>query len=430
MKHIFKQFSVSIATAALLLNAAGPALAETNIVISGNGSYTNNDANVTQFRQTTSQQSNVTEIENDFDIDLDSGHNSSNGNTGGNLMMTTGNSIVDLDVTNLVNTNVSQIEGCGTCEGDATVSIKGNGTRSDNDATATLVNTVWVNQNNVADIENDVDIDADSGWNSMNDSTGADSAVMHTGTIGVDFSIANIANANTARVGGGSDDGRDVSLHILDNGSYTNNDIVLGLTDSITVFQNNVSDVENDLDINGDTGHNYINNGTGGDILLTTGAFAVLGSIDNMTNFNAATVDCDDCLLDITAKVVGNGTRSDSDINAALNGVTYVDQSNSCGGMFPFPTNNRLGFFMFPWFDFDDECLENDIDINGGSGWNYVNDTTGESDSDPAIHTGSTGVAIDVDNSSGINVYGASVPALSLNWNMAQVWTSVLGMWH
>jgi hypothetical protein len=352
---------------------------------------------------------------------VDSGHNSASDNTGGSVGISTGNTVVELDVTNLVNNNRAEVSGCDTCDGDTDVLIQGNGTSSDNDVNLGLSNTVWVDQSNVADIENDFDVDTDTGWNHADDNTSTDEVAIQTGSARVELSAATLANSNAALVGGGTGDGRNLSVQILGNGSDTDNTVNLGMDDSIVVWQDNVANIENDFDIDGDTGHNHADDNTGGDVLVGTGSFVALATVDNMANFNAANVDCD-CLMDVTAKVSGNGTESDSDINASLGGTVFVDQANSCGG-----------FLMPSLFDFDffnNDCIENDINIDGDSGWNTLDDNTGDPGVDPMTQTGSVGTAIDVDNSSGVNIYGASLPTMSLNWNMGNVWSSVLGMWQ
>lgn len=331
MKNTIKRFSVSLASSALLLNMVSPALAGTTIITDGNGSDTTNHSvvNVTQTKMVT--QSNDTEISNDFDVDANTGDNEAEDNTGGNVSIETGDTNVIVDVENIANKNAANLSACGTCAGDASVLISNNGDDSDNTVVLNQTTSVWAIQDNHANVENEVDIDAQTGDNDAEDNTGGESSIK-TGN-------------------------------------------VLALVD-----------VENDL------------------------------------NFNSANVACDDCLMDVSAKVADNGTESDNMIAATLDGGVFVTQDNSCGGF------GQVSFLRH--WPFHHGCLENDIEIEAETGDNEVENSTNGTDSDPMIDTGNSGVKIDVANAGGVNVYGASVPPITVNFSMGSMFATMWAMWH
>jgi len=102
-----------------------------------------------------------------------------------------------------------------------------------------------------------------------------------------------------------------------------------------------------------------------------------------MVNFNAADVDCG-CVLDLTAKIAGNGTDSDNKIKADVEGGSEVFQDNAI-------------------------CLDNSGDVDADTGDNDAEDNTGSVDSDPSITTGDADTNVSVENSGNANSYGDNV---------------------
>jgi len=201
---INRRIATAIATGALLLNSfATPAFAATTITLSGNGSDSNNTANVNLTRNNTVVQNNTANVTNNVDVDADTGKNDANDNTGGEVSIDTGDADVDLLVANLGNFNWADM-GCDCLFDDVTAKIKGNGSDSDNDIDLDLDATNDLFQDNNADLDNDVDADADTGKNDANDNTGdggSDPSVT-TGDSDVEGEVINQMNANEASIGG------------------------------------------------------------------------------------------------------------------------------------------------------------------------------------------------------------------------------------
>ena len=264
-----------------------------NVKISGNGAKSDNDANVRVANRTWVDQNNYAKIKNDVDVDSDTGKNDANGNTGGSVSITTGNSSSDVAVSNTANKNVATV-GNGSGGGTLSVVISGNGWNSDNTANVAVRSQTGVRQYNTARITNDVDVDADTGKNDANHNTGGDVEIS-TGNADADVDVSNLANFNFADVDscGCILDG---TVKIAGNGARSDNDATVRLASLTAVDQNNDyscgyghrggNDVNsssenghkskpcNDVNVDLDTGKNDANGNTGdpdGDPSVTTG---------------------------------------------------------------------------------------------------------------------------------------------------------------
>jgi len=388
MTKLQKQLTSVLASIAMISSSVMPAFAAT-IELSGNGSNSQNQATVQVNNTTQVIQNNDTDVDNDVDVDADTGNNEANSNTGGEVSVDTGDAIVDVKVANDVNRNHVELDNCGTCDsGDTDVLIQGNGDNSRNKVGLSRNNDLFVTQYNEADIETDVDVDADTGDNEANSNTGGDVEVL-TGDALVGVKILNTANINTARVGGNGEGGGSLSARILENGADSRNTIGLALNRGINLDQDNDTDIDNDVDVDADTGDNDAKYNTGGDVLIDTGDAGALVTIDNMAGFNAADVDCGCLFEDVLAKIWENGADSRNTIRATLGNKresnTYIDQNNYGKG------------------------IDNDVDVDLDSGDNDVkSNTNGDSDADPAVMTGDALAEINLSTTAGQNVVGDS----------------------
>lgn len=383
MTNLKQKLVTGIASGAILLNALTPfAFASTTIEISGNGSSSDNDAKVTTSTTTTVVQSNEAKVSNNVDSDATTGNNDANDNTGGDVTISTGNAEANVDVSNELNANQADVNGCN-CENDADVLISGNGSYSDNTAKLKTYNDVEVFQTNAAAVSNDIDTDAKTGDNDAERNTGGDVTIM-TGNASTDVDVKTQANSNVANVGGNNGGSSDISLKILGNGSKSDNDIYLRSNQSVVLVQDNAAYVYNDIDADAKTGHNDANDNTGGDVTIDTGDADVNVDVDNMVNFNAADIDCG-CLTDVLAKISGNGSDSDNEIKAKIEKEMSDFQENASD-------------------------LYNDVDGDAKTGHNDAKRNTGSvHGGDPEILTGDATSDTTVDNSGNVNVLGPSV---------------------
>ena len=398
MTSLQKKVTSAIAAGALLLQVALPVLAQsTTLVITGNGAESDSDINVAQTTTTTVVQNNTANISNDVDADADTGNNDANYNTGGAVSISTGDAATGVAISNTANSNVAEVNGC--CDADVEVEISENGYKSDNEANLKLNTATNVFQNNSANIKNDVDADSDTGDNDANYNTGGPVSI-ETGDADTTVLIANQANSNWAKVGDGSG-GASVKLKIVGNLAESDNDINLLFDRSLTLTQDNYANIKNDVDADSDTGKNDANY-NGGAVSIDTGDATVGVGIDNMANFNFADLDCG-CILDVLAKVAGNGYKSDNEINAALLDSKLAFQSNEylCG-KYGYPYPGLFGLELDGYGGYHKKAC-NDVDADADTGNNDAEKNTSWS-GDPSIETGDAATLVDIENTANSNV--------------------------
>ena len=290
--NLKRRIVTGIATSAILLNVLTPIVfAETNVVISGNGAGSDNWANVTQSNTTTVTQNNTANVTNNVDADAKTGDNDANFNTGGTVVVDTGKATVKADIVNTLNSNAAQVDCCAA--GSTDVKISGNGAYSDNGVKLDQTTTTAVRQNNVANVTNNVDADAETGENDANFNTGGD-VIIGTGNATVEADIDNAVNFNYADVDCGCT--WDVLAKIAGNGAEpdfdrADNIITLTLNSLQAVGQGNLSNLRNDLkDLDAKTGKNDVESNTGsvegGDPAIVTGDALVDTGVNNSGNVN------------------------------------------------------------------------------------------------------------------------------------------------
>jgi len=403
MTNLQKKLTTALATGAVLANAFVPVAFAAELTISGNGSNSDSDINVNNNSDTTVAQTNTANVRNTVNVNADTGNNSASDNTGGDVRVRTGDANTDVNVKNILNSNVADVQNCGGCNLNYDLEVSGNGTRSDNKIDVDSDRNVALYQTNNADVDNNVDVNADSGSNDVNDNTGGD-VTVRTGDIDTEVRLKTVANANSARIGGGSgSNAGGISARILGNGSESDNDIYLDFNSDVLLTQTNFADVDNHVDVDADTGYNDVNDNTGGSVALLTGDADATVVVDNMVNFNAADIDNCGCGDLLTAKIAGNGTHSDNKID--YDADKHLDT---------FQTNRGN--------------LYNRLNVDGDTGDNDVEDNTGEWDgsSDPFLQTGDSGADVRVANEGGLNVFGNV--AVELDWNDLWDWFNSLAV--
>ena len=424
----YKKIATALATGAILLQTSLPTFAATELIISGNGADSDNDVVVSQTNTTTVTQTNNTDVDNNINISTNTGGNTAEDNTGGDVFVKTGDADATVVVVNNLNSNVANVENCGDCAGDSLVLIEGNGAGSDNDARLRDYEVTKVWQDNVADVDNDVDVVLKTGDNLAEDNTGGSVAIV-TGDANANVGVSTFANSNTAMIAGADGEGGGVALVIVGNGADSDNDIVLGLKRANVVTQWNTTDIDNDVDVKVATGHNAIDDSTGGDSGIKTGDANMTVVVDNMAGFNHAYID-DCCFEDVLAKISGNGAgdedASRNTIRAFLDQNLSVFQDNSCGmdWGWPMPMYGdqsflRGGDMPMMWWPWDNDCFDNDLDLHAYTGGNLVDDSTGEPGTDPLIITGDSDVVVGVENIGGSNTYGDYSPPMGDHYDGA-----------
>jgi hypothetical protein len=407
MTKFQKSIATALAVGSMFIQVTSTVFAATTtLVITGNGADTNNDVNVTKNTANFVQQTNQTSVSNDIQVTSKTGDNSADDNTGGGVEVKSGDSTVNVTVKNELNTNAAEMAPCGSCQTDVTATVSGNGKGSDNDLNLNLnasdKSNNQINQTNVANVDNHVDVKADTGKNSIDDTTGGDAKVT-SGTSNVTMTVNTIANANSAAIIGNDSSGS-VEASVMNNGADTDNDINLGLNSANWIEQTNVTSIDNSLHADSYTGDNSIDDSTGGLVEIQSGDSDITAHVDNVAGFNAADLSC--CSTgDVSAKVAGNGEDSDNYLAANLDNVQGAEQANLCGGHYD--SHNLLSMRG------DEPCFDNHLSLDGYTGDNSADDNTGAVDGDPSVTTGDSNSTVTVQNNGGANSFGVEMPAWS-----------------
>src|SRR3990167_758457 len=290
MTKFTKKLFAAASASAMFLSIVGPVAAETSIEVTGNGYNSDNTAVVTQTNTTNVIQSNSATVVNYIDADADTGDNDANYNTGGDVVVSTGNAKTYVDVATTANSNLALVGGNGAQAGGVSALITGNGYNADSDLTLTHVKTINIAQDNWAWVDNHVDAEAETGDNDANYNTGGDAAIL-TGNALTDIDIDNHVNFNAADVDCGCL--FDLDAKIGANGADTDNDILAAFIDSLYIDQGflygNIASLSNHVDTDSDTGENDVEKNTGlpeGDPFVLTGDSASYVDVENSGNVN------------------------------------------------------------------------------------------------------------------------------------------------
>lgn len=270
----------------------------TTVNVSGNGSFSNNTVNLTQNSTTNLTQGNAANVINNVSANARTGGNGAGFNTGGDVVIVTGDANVNATVKTAANTNVAKIgpaAGSGSGTG-VSLSIVDNGAGSDNLIAARLSKATSLGQNNVAFVNNTVEANATTGNNDANFNTGDGDVIISTGDAKVRAGIDNDVNFNFASVDCGCV--YDLKAKIAGNGavgpgfqSDNGNTIRANLNSVQGIGQGNSALLTNDLDgLNGRTGGNEAGLNTSGsadsDPAIVTGDANVNSHVSNSGNEN------------------------------------------------------------------------------------------------------------------------------------------------
>ena len=258
----------------------------TDVLISGNGAFSDNTARVRTDNDVTVRQDNYARIYNDVDADAKTGGNDAGFNTGGDVTIDTGDASTHVGILNMANANYAVVSGEGDGNGSS-IRILDNGAFSDNSVRLHDDSDVKIDQDNYARIYNDVDADAKTGENDAEFNTGGD-VTIRTGDAETDVEIDNLVNFNAAAVDCDCLVG-DLLVKIAGNGAFSDNRVNLDLDDDLKVYQDNSARLYNDVDSDAKTGYNEagFNVGwSGSDPSVITGDAESSTHVGNHSNVN------------------------------------------------------------------------------------------------------------------------------------------------
>jgi hypothetical protein len=195
MNKLVKQVTVGIATAALLAVTAVPsAFASSSVGVGGNGAFSSNDVDIDNNCRVDVTQANETDIRNAIRNYASTGGNNASFNTGGSVVIHTGDASSNVDVSNAAGSNVlSGVSGCG--GGSTSVGIHGNGAFSDSSVDVSNWSREQWKQYNETRFLNSVYNTMTTGNNSANFNTGSD-IVIYTGNAHSSTTLENQAGSN------------------------------------------------------------------------------------------------------------------------------------------------------------------------------------------------------------------------------------------
>jgi len=235
----------------------------TNVKIGGNLRDSDNSVTLSQDNSKNAFQTNVASVTNNVDVDAKTGNNHANDNLGGSVDVRSGATETVIGLFTKANDNKLLVGGGNSAgAGDVSALVMGNGRNSTNDIDLSMTRDLNVLQSNYAVVTNSVDVDAVTGKNHANDNSGE--VMIRSGHALTGVLVDNMVNFNAAAVDCGCLLGN-VSAKISDNLRDSENDITLTLDDSREVFQTNLSDLNNDLYVDGKTGNNHANDNLSGD---------------------------------------------------------------------------------------------------------------------------------------------------------------------
>lgn len=337
MNYIQKSTIIFLTAVAPFLGLVTRVYAE-ELVISGNGSESTNAVSSNQNTSANVTQNNNATVENNINVTANTGGNIANDNTG-DAAITTGDITITEEVANNINASVVDYDNC--CGSQRQISISGNGSGSNNNASHNGSSNTNISTNNNASINTNVSGYASSGNNTANDNNG--NVIIKTGGIRVREKIT--TNANLSFISVTSPLNKDYILNISGNGSDSNNTITDTVSDNIIIAVNNNADVFNNSFWDLVTGNNKANDNSG-DVSIETGDIDFESTIENNTNLSVVLVTC--CKEEKPEPIVPpeNPVSPKADTNS-VQGASASSGGNSNSSSGPsLPSTGGMWFFL------------------------------------------------------------------------------------
>jgi len=303
-----------------------------SVINNQNGALSNNSGSATLANNNTTSQTNGAIVGNNLNNSSVSGNNSASFNNG-NSTITTGDANTAGTIVTAVNTNVDGVavsefnvvdnhtgdiildfaancvSGCG--EGALVAQNSNNGAGSVNDASIGSLVANITDQNNQAQVSNNLTLFSDSGNNSASYNTGGDSNIT-TGDANVLANVLSFVNNNLSGnvvfgvvnifgnligdiilpesqiIGSStcSTCGNSLTAANTSNGTGSTNTSAINNTINNATFQNNDALIDNNLILSANTGDNSSSFNTGGNSNITTGDANVSAQVLNIANSN------------------------------------------------------------------------------------------------------------------------------------------------
>lgn len=293
------------------------------ISVSNNGSGAESEVVVQQETTTNVVQSNEANIQNNIEVNADTGNNNASSNAG-DVAIETGDASESITVETEVNESVIDLECCET--GETKLVIEGNGDSSGNSINIESINDTDIQIVQTAKVENKLGGKANTGNNTANSNNGKVS--ISTGDIYATSTVKN-GPVNVVHVSGGIGSGG-LSATISRNGADSKNTITFFDNPITNIFIANNAYIGNNVVWHLNTGGNIANRNNG-DVGIATGDIYFESYIENGP-INFSNVDWDSCCaMDDPDDPSDPGDPDDDPIDSDTGSWTY-DDPDSPGG--------------------------------------------------------------------------------------------------
>lgn len=281
VKKIFASI-LSFAFVGFLL-ASQAVAEEITVTVSENGSGSDNSVQVNSTSSTAVNQTNSADINNNLSGSANTGGNQASNNSS-DVNIGTGDAKSSNTINNQ-NVNSNSYEGnCDCSSTNIKADISGNGAHSTNTLNLGVNDELNVSQSNSAQITNNVNTFANSGYNTANYNNG--DVVIKTGKAGAYTNISNKnININVDPSGNGLGN---ILVSIANNGAGSINLSNIIFNSSFEYSSTNVIALFNNVINNANTGGNTAN-GNNGSVLIATGDAVSVVNIAN-ENINGSSV--------------------------------------------------------------------------------------------------------------------------------------------
>lgn len=288
---------------------------------SNTGADSTNSTNVALNNQNNVDIQNHANIENDLHVNADTGHNQTDRNTGlGSIK--TGDAIAVLHARNIANITVASVAPTWS---DITAALENavTGTNSQNTIDVTVNDQRNINVTNDAHVDTAMGAIANTGFNTANRNTLG--GAISTGIAEADAFVANLLN-QTWLVGGTGSGNVVLSGNNNQTGSGSTNSTDVSVNLGGTANVSNNADVNNQGEMNANSGNNQANDNTGNGT-VAAGAAGVNGGADN--NVNHTQLAGDPAGLNV---VTDNNANIANDFGGSANSGGNETDRNTGGG--------------------------------------------------------------------------------------------------
>ncbi len=193
MTNLKLKIASAAATAGLLATSFAPAAFADTVVVKGNGADSTNKVKVNKKTKTKVSQTNNTAVVNLVGVMQNTGGNTANKNTGGDVTVGSGDATATVTNTTKTGNNSATVTGCPCEDSDDTIRISGNGADSTNKVKSNTKTKTVVSQTNNTLVVNGVLVAQNTGDNHANKNTGGD--------VDVDSGEADATVENTTTTG-------------------------------------------------------------------------------------------------------------------------------------------------------------------------------------------------------------------------------------